>query len=63
MNLNPIISEQQTNFFLQVHVYGVYLKQQSESDSVMALYRTTVSSKKYYHRIFFYLMDLMCVNA
>lgn len=32
-------------------------------DSVMALYRTTVRSKKYYHRIFFHMMDLMCVNA
>jgi hypothetical protein len=32
-------------------------------DSVMALYHTTVCSKKYYHRIFFHSMDLMCVNA
>jgi hypothetical protein len=30
-------------------------------DFVMALYRTTVRSKKYYHRMFFHLMVLMCV--
>jgi len=32
-------------------------------NSVMTLYRTTVRSKKYYHRILFHLMDLMCVNV
>jgi hypothetical protein len=32
-------------------------------DSVMALYRTTVRSKKYYHKIFFHLLVLMYVNA
>lgn len=32
-------------------------------DSLVALYRTTIRSKKWYHKIYFHLMDLCVVNS
>ncbi|XP_046998937.1 piggyBac transposable element-derived protein 4-like [Schistocerca americana] len=32
-------------------------------DSVLALYRIQIRSKKWYHRIFFHILDLIIVNA
>jgi len=40
------------------HMGGVYL-----IDSLIGLYRTRIRSKKWYHRLFFHLLDMTIINA
>lgn len=46
-----------------VTVYNQFMGGVDLVDSLVALYRTTIRSKKWYHKIYFHLMDLCVVNS
>ena len=46
-----------------VHVYNRHMGGVDLLDSLIGLYRTKIRSRKWYHRVFFHLMDLTVVNA
>lgn len=46
-----------------VQVYNRYMGGVDLLDSMLGYYRIKVRSKKWYHKIFFHLVDLTCVNS
>jgi hypothetical protein len=46
-----------------VQVYNQHMGGVDLLDSLVGLYRTKIRSRKWYHRVFFHLVDLMVVNA
>jgi hypothetical protein len=46
-----------------VGIYNKHMGGVDTLDSIMGLYRIHVRSKKYYHRIFFHLLDMAVANA
>lgn len=46
-----------------VHLYNQFMGGVDLADSLISLYRTSIRSKKWYHKIYFHLMDLCVVNS
>lgn len=46
-----------------VELYNQFMGGVDLVDTLIALYRTTIRSKKWYHKIYFHLMDVCVVNA
>ena len=55
--------EQQVPCPKVVHVYNQHMGGVDLLDSLIGFYRTRIRSRKWYHRVFFHLMDLTVVNA
>ena len=56
-------SEQQVACPRVVKVYNAHMGGVDLLDALIGLYRTHIRSKKWYHRIFFHLIDLTIVNS
>ena len=55
--------EQQVPCPQVVHVYNKHMGGVDLLDSLIGLYRNKIRSRKWYHRVFFHLIDLTVVNA
>lgn len=46
-----------------VEIYNKYMGGVDLLDAMLGFYRIKIKSKKWYHRIFFHLVDMTCVNS
>ena len=46
-----------------VSLYNKHMGEVNCLDHLIALYRSVIRSKKFYHKIFYHLIDIMCANA
>lgn len=46
-----------------ISIYNKYMGGVDLLDSMLGFYRIKIRSKKWYHRIFFHMVDLVCVNS